>query len=944
MSGRQAGLACWLGLVVLISSSAAMGQEIARPGPPALLDFEADDDGDGLPDGWYNLRDVERVVEGGAAGPAFLRFKAEKPSRPARASRAFGVDGRTTAAIVVGAWVRLADTLPGERMGEEPGLQIDLLGADIRAVSRVGLGPWDSRKLGKDWVHVARRLPVPPGSRDAILSVGLFGATGALDVDGLSIQVIPRDPATESTNLVYNGDFELGENEPVGWVVEGGARRVSPGEGESRAALLLDRPASRAQIGLASPVGRLSALEVWMNARGQGLRGGGNAGASLYFIDEEGRPLGGPRGGVRLFRMTGNFGWRPFRVVVPVPRGVERAVLQIDKPEAGGTLWVDDVTVEASPDRDRGTWTPDTEAEETLGWVPYQPAAAIEPGSALDASTLNGKGPLQRVVVKDGRLHFEDGRRARFFGVTLYPPLAFSPPERAQALASALASRGVNLVRLSALDAPLGPGVSLFDDARDDTKALDAEALARLDGLIAALRSRGIYIAIELNAQRRFRAGDGVKEPRELPPGGGPAAAFDPTIRERLTEAGRALLDHVNPSTKLALKDDPALAWVTIAGECSVFDLIDGPDALPTFYDTALRERIREEDAGAGRRGWQAVESSQWVAVAEALRQGGLKAPIAGSSHWRRESEFNQAQASAGLDLIDDRLYWLPPPWGDPDRRSAIFTTGTALVPQSRSKRRADRPYVVGETASHTQGAWALPFEGADLLLVAAQAAAEDWDAVVRRGVAPAPVLWGEGPTGTNGDLDVVPIPETINGNPAVFSLLPHAASLVRRPVEPPKGERRVVDQAGRGGLAFSTPHTMVLAGGRGGSGPSAVSTAALDITIETEYASVAATAMGEEPLNRASRILLSAVGRVSPTGLTWTDGFRRVVADPGRGPVLLEPIRVRLLWKRSGPFQVFPLDESGKRKEALAVEQTPTGKAVMLRGGATIHWEIVAE
>jgi hypothetical protein len=67
--------------------------------------FEADEDGDGAPDGWYNLRDVARAG-GGREGPTCLRFENARPGRPARISRGFGVDGRTVGAIRVGLWVR----------------------------------------------------------------------------------------------------------------------------------------------------------------------------------------------------------------------------------------------------------------------------------------------------------------------------------------------------------------------------------------------------------------------------------------------------------------------------------------------------------------------------------------------------------------------------------------------------------------------------------------------------------------------------------------------------------------------------------------------------------------------------------------------------------------------------------------------------------------------
>src|SRR5262249_27547526 len=230
-------------------------------------------------------------------------------------------------------------------------------------------------------------------------------------------------------------------------------------------------------------------------------------------------------------------------------------------------------------------------------------------------------------------------------------------PERADALADRLARSGINLVRLGDLDMPLGPARSLFDDARDDTKAFDVEALARLDHLIAALKSRGIYVALELQSARRFRSGDGVASPGLLPDGGGPAAMIDPTIGKLALASARALLDHVNPETGLALREDPALSWVTLAGEVSLFDQLDRADSLPASYGKVLRDRAAKAPGGlAGHRLWEWAESEHLRQMAEDLRHGKLRAPIAGVSHWRREREFAQAQAAPGLDLIDDRI------------------------------------------------------------------------------------------------------------------------------------------------------------------------------------------------------------------------------------------------------------------------------------------------
>jgi hypothetical protein len=931
-------------LLVLVCQAVAAWMAVAQVttttavGPTAVLseDFETDTERDGEPDGWYNRRDA-RPAEGGKVGPTCLRFQADRPGRPARISRAFGVDGQAVEALRVSLWVKVEDTRSGERVGEEAGLLIDLIGEDVRSVGRRNLGPWTSEALGDGWVRVARRLPVPPGTRDAILTVGLLGATGVLSIDGLVIEAEPRG-GSKATNLVLNGDFELGDPQPASWSVEGEARRVSPGR-DSDAALELTGAGAKATAGIGVPVRRFGAIELRIAARGIGLRSSTGAAAEVFFLDEEGRTL--PVAAARPFRFVGSFDWRAFRAILDVPRGASRAVVQIEKVGSGGTLLVDQVEVESSPDPDFGWWLPYHESDDTDDWRPYPPAAEVAAGSALDASPLLDApaGKHGRVVVRQGHLAFENAGRAWFLGVSLIAPTAFLEPERADALAENLARRGVNLVRLADLDTPLGPGMSLLDDARDDTRALDPVALARLDHLIAALKSRGIYVALELQGQRRFRSGDDVAEPRRLPPGGGPAAAFDPSLRGRAIETARLLLEHVNPETKLALRDDPVLAWVALAGERSLFDLIDAPTALDPTRAEALRELVRRTSLGTGRRAWQAIEAEQWTAEAKALRATGLKAPIAGASHWRREPEFAGAQAAPGLDLIDDRLYWRPPPWGPPGLRSLAWDVAGLAGPAAK-KRRPDRPYVVGEWASHTGGAWALPYEAADLMAATRTAVAEDWDALVRRGAYLNPAEWGSAAPGTGGGTDVFPVPEVVNAIPPVFALLPHAASLMRRREEAGPRTRPV---SARGRLAIDTPHTVVLGSW---SADRMVGAEGVALEIPAGFAVVAVSALGKEPLRQASRLLVTAVGRAEPTGLAWADTFRREVADPGRPPIRIEPVRATVAWKRRGAVAAFALDSAGRRGEPLMVAQTADGVRVEVRSGTsgTLHWELVAE
>ncbi len=934
----------------------ALGQATEVPrGPKPLEDFEVDSDKDGIPDGWYNFRDA-KVVDGGIVGSKkCLRFENDKPGRPARASRAFGVDGREVEAIVVGLWVRQESIVAGERLGDEPSVLIDFLGdpLQLKAVRRGILGPW--KTVGPNWTRVAKRLPIPPDTRLAILSLGLIGATGIFEIDNMTIDLIPVGGKATS-NLVLNGDFELGDPDPASWQVDHGARRVSPGN-RSSSAIELKGNGARAYSGLALPLQGVNSLELSLVARTNGLRGASAAMATFFFLDDDGRPLPALEGGAPALTFSGTSAWGPAKATVDVPNGAVRALLQFEKGSAYGTLWIDDVQVVTGGQTE---WTPGHVETGTARWLPVAPSPTIVEKSALDASGLLDApaGKYGFVTVKEGRLAFTKGGRARFFGVSLLPPTAFPPDDaRADALADRLARSGVNLVRLAELDTPLGPARSLFDDTRDDTKELDPDALARLDYLIAALKARGIYVAIELQGARRFRDGDAsIPNARKLPPGGGPAAAFDPNVREAARKAAELLLGHVNPETGLALRDEPALAWITLAGELSMFDLLDAAEKESSTEADALRDLMRKDSVPNARRGWEAVEADQWKALADSIRKLGVKVPIAGGSHWRRDHDYAAAEAINGLDLIDDRLYYAPPSWAGPERRSMLLSKTGGLLSDSSKKRKLDRPYVVGQWAMQTYGAWASPYEGADLLLAASTASHEDWDALIRRGVFMFPKVWGSNAVGTGGGEDIFAMAEVVNGIPQTFALMPHASSILLHSGESKSGHRPPAKASrnqgkigptgwdpAEGRLVVDTPHTRALAGWVG---DQTTSFEGLTIQMDADPFGVAAvSSLGPEPIATSKRLLVTVIGRVEPTGFRWLDGWKREPGDPGRPPLLQEPLKAKIGWKQAGGVKAYALDNTGARVGPAPLEKVEGGYRLVIDGrNPGIHWELAVE
>jgi hypothetical protein len=935
---------------------------IVRTGPPPADDLESDANRDGVPDGWYNARDAKWMPDGGYVGPHYIRFEATKVGRPARLSRAFGVDGRKYEAIIVGLWIRQNAIQIGERQFEEPGLLIDLYEEGLRPIRRGSMGPW-TRTVKDKWTHVTKRVPVPPNCRDLIMTVGLLGATGTLDMDGLTFDLMPVG-GSETNNLAANGDFELGDPAPAYWIAGKDVKRVCPGF-RSAAAIELDRAKSILMTGLAVPVEAFDALEVTISSRSTGLRGAGGAMARIFFVDNFGKPVPGNENGVVAMYWSGTTSWHDDTAQVPVPQGAIRAVLQIEKPDAGGVIRIDNVVVTASPNANAGSWIPFHSAEQTDDWLPVPASPQIVKGSALDASFLlePPSGDEGFVTVKHGRLTFGKGEnRARFFGVNLLPPSAFQEAERAEQLAERLAFSGVNLVRFGELDAALGPSLSLFDDTRDDTRSLDPGSLARLDHLLAALKARGIYFALELRGKRQFRVDDGVTAPGSLPPGGGPAAHFDPTMAKLELEAARSLLTHVNPETGLCLRDDPALAWITLAGETSLFNLIDDPDSLPPAYVKDFRALAERTSGSTGRRLWEQLESNHLKQIATALRNDKVRVPIAGVSHYRREPEFNTAQTGFALDLVDDRIYWTPPPWIAPEVRSSLWSLDNGLAAIANLKRRGDRPYVLGQWCNQTSGAWSFPHEAADQILGAYTAMNEDWDAIVRRGIFLYPLVWGQGPAGSVGGEDIFQVAQALNGSPHIYGLWPHAASLVirgkgtraerehrpsestTRPATKSRGRAAVPGwDPARGRLIVDSPFTQGIAGWFGGD-TEAFRT--LEFSTETPFAVLLATSISSEPIATSKHLLVSAIARVLPTGIRWVDAWKRDVAEPGGVPFLQEPVVARIGWKYKGKVQAYVLDNTGKRIGTVPLDKLAGGGSALEINGKTaaFHWELVGE
>lgn len=170
------------------------------------------------------------------------------------------------------------------------------------------------------------------------------------------------------------------------------------------------------------------------------------------------------------------------------------------------------------------------------------------------------------VTVKDGHFVYADGMRARFFGINLAKDTVFIEKPQIDRLVALFARAGVNLVRIHHIDDTQG----ILDS--DPARYFRPERLDLVDYWVAKLKERGIYLCLDLNDYRTFKASEGVRNGEQLGRGAKPYAVFDQRLIELQQEYARKLLiDHVNPYTKLAYANDPAIAFLEIYDENGLF-------------------------------------------------------------------------------------------------------------------------------------------------------------------------------------------------------------------------------------------------------------------------------------------------------------------------------------------------------------------------------------
>jgi len=420
---------------------------------------------------------------------------------------------------------------------------------------------------------------------------------------------------------------------------------------------------------------------------------------------------------------------------------------------------------------------------------PFSIAWRANPDSPANMSGLldppAGKHGYMRI--DNGHFMQENGKRFRIWGINISSKACFPRKADAPIVAEHLARFGINCVRFHHMD---NPSTNLLDGNPNDTRKLHPEVPDRLDFFIAELKKRGIYINLNLNVSRRFKAGDGVREYEYLGYGKG-VTFFDERLIELQKEYARQLLTHRNPYTQTQYSKDPAVIIVEIVNENSLVESwISGrllgqntrkypgtwTDIPPSYgkaltkqYNKWLKQRlssaqlkqfrdeagVRENAAVARLRPEQFANASRMRFHTEAAfymqiekdffqdmyrflkEELGVKAFIVGSSdHNHYRSGYPHLSATSLMDVVDGHVYWQHPSYhsGRRDGRRNFTIPNTPMVNdplfstvvQLSRTPVAGKPYTVSETNHPYPNEYAC--EGIPIL--AAYAALHDWDGI----------------------------------------------------------------------------------------------------------------------------------------------------------------------------------------------------------------------
>ncbi len=459
-------------------------------------------------------------------------------------------------------------------------------------------------------------------------------------------------------------------------------------------------------------------------------------------------------------------------------------------------------------------------------WIPLAYNPWIEPGSALDFSTVlphhAPAGKYGRVIAVGDHFEFEKlpGVPQRFYGVNLCGTANLpSSRETADRFAANIARIGYNSLRIHHHERNLVIENGNWREGLDDTNP-DPAQWEKFDNLVAAAVSNGLYITTDLFVSRShlipWRAigidRDGcIKDTGQFKV----LCAFWEPAYTNLCAWTRNFLGHVNPRTGRSLAEEPALATLALINEGNLGNwggaflrdlpgvqeawrawLAGHPDYdVPDTIPDSLYSNGGDSPSARHSTAFAIFLADTEVALFERLSSFvrdacGCRAPLSSLSCWYNPEQYQAARAH--FDYVDDHFYvdhprFLDIPWRLPSKcPNTNPVAGAAGGAQGVEWRRLmEKPFCLTEWNFSGPGR----FRGVGGIATGALGALQDWSGMWR-------FAWSHGRAGIEHPGGRITYFD-VNGDPLALAAERAALCLfLRRDIAPHHEARPVVMDA----------------------------------------------------------------------------------------------------------------------------------------------------
>ena len=167
----------------------AEDQRQVKPDPenPTLIngDFEAGLNKQGFAKGWYYQRQMTLEKGDSSSGGSYIKFSSDVPGQLSQLMQGFAIDGRKVSLLDFRIDFACENVVQGNSKFDLPAATVSFYDENREYLSIYTIGPFKNSVQQK--THF-RSLRVPVAAREAIVRVGLFGATGTATFDNVQIK------------------------------------------------------------------------------------------------------------------------------------------------------------------------------------------------------------------------------------------------------------------------------------------------------------------------------------------------------------------------------------------------------------------------------------------------------------------------------------------------------------------------------------------------------------------------------------------------------------------------------------------------------------------------------------------------------------------------------------------------------------------------------------